>query len=110
MCSFFFFGQGSNAPFSLSLPAPHPLTNPANPHPHPSQDAKRNLGTVEAQMRDTVAATLDGGARGACAGADADAAPTNLPAGRVAPGPDAVDYSTERGEVDDPGAVNAAWR
>ena len=57
-------------------------------------------------MRDTVAATLDGAGGGG-------AQPANPP-GRVAPAPTALDYSTEREMVDDPGAeaaaVNAAWR
>lgn len=92
---------------ALSLSHAHtplPLSPPS------LQDAKANLGTVEAQMRDTVAATLDaaGGANAAPGAADP------LPPGRVAPGPAAVDYSAERDMVDDPGAgaaaVSTAWR
>lgn len=60
-------------------------------------------------MRDTVTATLGGTGGGA-----GQPAPTDLPPGRVAPAPDAVDYSAEREMVDDPGggaaAANAAWR
>jgi hypothetical protein len=60
-------------------------------------------------MRDTVTATLEGGGGGA--GQSSADLP---PGGWVAPVPTALDYSTEREMVDDPGAgaaaANAAWR